>query len=49
MTDAAFLELLAGFEAALDASNRSLKIAEIFVDAHRRGERYLIPCCTRTT
>jgi hypothetical protein len=37
MTDAAYLELLASYEAALDAAQRSLTIAQALTEAHRNG------------
>lgn len=37
MTDAAFLELLASYEAALKAATRSLTIARTLAEAHRSG------------
>lgn len=37
--DAAYLELLASYEAALDAPNRTMRIAQAFADAHASGRR----------
>lgn len=38
MTDnAAFLELLAGFEASLEAAQRSVTIAKLFIESQRSG------------
>jgi hypothetical protein len=39
MTDAAFLELLADFEQSLEATRRSLVIAEALIEAQRSGRR----------
>jgi hypothetical protein len=39
MSDTAFLELLAAYEAALDAARRSLTIALALADSHRSGVR----------
>jgi hypothetical protein len=37
VTDAAFLELLASYEAALEAAKRSLTIAQALTEAHQTG------------
>jgi hypothetical protein len=39
LTDAAFLELLASYEQALEAARRSLVIARELADAHHDGRR----------
>lgn len=39
MTDAAFLELLASYAAALAAARRSLTMARTLAEAHRSGLR----------
>ncbi len=39
MNDAAFLKLLASYEAALEAVRRTLTIAQTLTDAHRTGRR----------
>ena len=37
MNDAAFLELLASYEAALDVAHRSMTIAQVLAEGHRDG------------
>lgn len=39
MTDAAYLELLAGFGQSIEAAQRSLTIARELAEAHRSGQR----------
>lgn len=39
MNDAAFLELLASYEAAVAAAKRNLSIAQTLTDAHRSNRR----------
>ena len=52
MTDAAFLELLASFEAALDVANREMTMSRALADGYRSGvfppevvlDAYLVSC-----